>query len=312
MYLPSMTYAPPWGLKLVRRVRRLRREELAAATGLPAELIADYESERQPLPTETLVHVFTALRLTEEERTALGHSMPHFDLRLWRGGPMDLPRPSRAVIERASREVGRRAQGFAEWRMLKGGTAEEIQEDIEREQVRCLEVGHILFLVYMMILQASLREKARHPSPSDRQKGEKEWRRLGPTDLKRVRLIAEASTELASWALCERMGLASVDLAGTAPEKSRELAEITLLLVKKTHAGPAMRRRLRGFAAACLGTARLALGDRAGAEEALQEARRLWEAGTAEDTKILSGAPLRTLETALAAAKPRRRTRRGP
>jgi hypothetical protein len=299
-HLPALTYAPAWGLKLVRRVRRLRHEELAAATGLPSELIAEYESERQPLPFETLVHVITALRLTEEEHAALLHATPRFDLDLWRGGPMDMPRQNRAVIRWLSQEVGERVRKFVIWRMMRGGTSEEIAADIALESARGMRRANVSYTVAMMVLQPRLRAKARRVSPRDRRKGEEAWGRFEAKDLSLLRLIAESGRDLASWAVCERLGLAAVELAGTAPDKSRDLAEITLLLVRKAHVGPAMRRRLRGFAAACLGTARLALGDRAGAEEALAETRRLWQAGAAASTKILSDIPLRTLETALA------------
>lgn len=298
--LPVLTYAPAWGLKLVRRVRRLRREELAAATGLSSELIAEYESERQPLPFATLVHVITALRLTEEEHTALVDAMPRFHFALWRGGPMDMPRQLQAVIEWLSQEVGERVRKFIVWRMLRGGTREEIAADIELENARAIELAEVSNAVAMMVLQPRLRPKARRPSSRDRRKGEEAWGRFEAKDLSALRLVAESSRSLASWAVCERLGLAAIELAGTAPDKSRELAEITLLLVRKTHVGPAMRRRLRGFAAACLGTARLAQGDRAGAEEALVESRRLWQAGADASTKILSDIPVRTLATALA------------
>ncbi len=298
-HLPALTYAPAWGLKLVRRARRLRREELAAATGLPSELIAEYESERQPLPFEALVHVITALRLTEEEHTTLLRATPRFHLALWRGGPRDRPRQNRAVIRWLSREVGERVRKFAIWRLRRGGTREEIAADIELESDRAIKLGKVFYTVSLMVLQPRLRPKARRPSPRDRRKGEEAWGRF-EADLSLLRLIAEATRDLDSWAVCERLGLAAIELAGTAPDKSREIAEITLLLVRKTHVGPAMRRRLRGFAAACLGTARLALGDRAGAEEALVESRRLWQAGAAASTRILSDVPLRTLEMALA------------
>lgn len=300
VHLPALTYAPAWGLKLVRRVRRLRREELAAATGLPSELIAEYESERQPLPFETLVHVITALRLTEEEQTTLIRATPRFHLALWRGGPRDRPRQTRAVIRWLSREAGERVRKFALWRMSRDGTREEIATDIGWEGTRAIKLAKVSYAVGMMVLQPRLRPKARRPSPRDRRKGEEAWGRFEAQDLGLLRLIAETSRDLASWAVCERLGLAAIELAGTAPDKSREIAEITLLLVRRTHVGPDMRRRLRGFAAACLGTARLAQGDRAGAEEALVESRRLWQAGAAASTEILSDIPLRTLETALA------------
>lgn len=300
-HLPALTYAPAWGLKLVRRARRLRREELAAATGLPSELIADYESERQPLPFETLVHVITALRLTEEEHTTLLRATPRFHLALWRGGPRDMPRQNRAVIRWLSREAGERVRKFAIWRLSRDGTREEIAADIALESARAIKLVKVSYAVGMMVLQSRLRAKARRPSPRDRRKGEEAWGRFEAQELSLLRLIAESGRSLASWAVCERLGLAAIELAGTAPDKSREIAEITLLLVRKTHVGPAMRRRLRGFAAACLGTARLALGDRAGAEEALVETRRLWQAGAAASTNILSDIPVRTLATALSA-----------
>jgi transcriptional regulator with XRE-family HTH domain len=296
----NMPYAPAWGLKLVRRVRRLSRADLAAATRVPVELLADYEEERQPLPGDALLAVIATLRLTAEEREALSRSMPHHEPRGWQAPYPGDPSPElQRLIEETSWEAGERVRKFAIWRMLKGGDPEQIEADIEQEQSRAVAFGHDLFLVKQMTLQDELRKRSRQPSPEDRKEAAELWRRMKRHDARLRRIIIDVSSEFRNWALCERLGLESLRLARRTPREGMELAELALVLARRIRGDQIWRRRLRGFALACLGNAHLAQGDRVRAEEALAQARRLWEAGTASGTEILDEAPLRTLAASL-------------
>jgi hypothetical protein len=84
-------------------------------------------------------------------------------------------------------------------------------------------------------------------------------------------------------------------MARKKPEAALELAELAVDLARRIQIDQAFRRRLRGFALACRGNARLALGNRPRAEEELGQALRLWESGKARGTDIFDDAPLRQL-----------------
>lgn len=150
-----------------------------------------------------------------------------------------------------------------------------------------------------MILQEELRRKSRLPAPEDRKESAELWSRFKSHDLSMRRVLLEVTREFRYWALCERMGMESFELAKRSPKEAMELADLTFVLARRIQADPAWRRRIRGFALACLGNAYLAQGDRARSEEALDRARRLWETGAATGTEILDETPLRALAAAL-------------
>lgn len=303
MFMPTMPYAPPWGLRLVRRVRRMNRAELSAVSGLPVEVIADYERERQPLPSETLLTVIAALRLTEKEREALRRSIPHFDPREWWRNPQELPPPYEAMIDEVNSLTTARLRQFGIWRTLKGATPEEVKADMKREGERLAELGHHLMLVMEMILQAKLRKIARTPAPRHREESAELWARLKPQGIEGFRLLVTRFGEAWHWSCCERLGLESLELARKEPELALELAKLTVQCARIIKGEPAWRRRLRGFALACLGNAQLAQGDRDLAENTLAHARRLWDAGQARGTDILDETPLRALTASCAEAR---------
>jgi hypothetical protein len=298
-----MPYAPPWGLKLARRVRRLSRAEAAATAGVSVEAIADYEGDRQPLPGEVLFAVISGL--APEERMALSDFIRRFDPPEWsKPNPNDLHPQQMALIDEVSLASGEMIRKYATWRMLKGGDPREIKADIEQEKLKLTDWCHSLFLVREMTLQDKLRRRARRPLPEDRTKGEDLWSRMKPRDMKTRRLFIEATYEFRHWALCGRIGRESLKMVRKEPEAALELAELAVDLARHLQIEQAFRRRLRGFALACRGNARLALGDRPRAEEELTQARRLWESGQGRGTDIFDDAPLRQLAASLKRAAP--------
>jgi len=297
----TMPYAPAWGLKLVRRARRLRRADFAAATQVPVELLADYEQGRQPLPGETLVELLQTLRLTAEEREALHHAIPHREPRGWKPqqDPLEPSPETQKLIQEASWGTEAWLGMFGIRRTLQGGSPEQILADIEREMSRAEDFGRDLYLVKQMTFQEELRRRARQPSPEDRREAAELWDRMQGHDVTPRMVLIGVSAEFRYWALCERLGLESLKLARHTPDRGLELAELVLALVRRIRGDQNWRRRLRGFALACLGHAHLAHGDRSRAEEALAQGRRFWEAGAASGTEILDEAPLRTLAASL-------------
>jgi len=278
----------------------MNRGEFSAVTGLPVELIADYERERQPLPGETLLAAIGSLRLTPVEQERLIHSIPHFDPpEWWSPGTNELPPPYETLLDEIDAEMIARLRQFGTWRTLKGGSPEEVKAEMAQESRRMWEYLRRVYCVKEMILQAKLRKVARTPLPVHRKHGAEQCSRLDLANLNVLRIIVKHPSDPWSWTLCEKMGLESLRLSRKSPEKARELAELTVQFARRIKGEAPWRRRLRGFAFACLGNAQLAQGDRAGAEEALAKAQRNWDAGKARGTDILDETPLQTLSASL-------------
>jgi hypothetical protein len=167
-----------------------------------------------------------------------------------------------AIIDQVSWESGEMIRKYATWRILKGGDPREVKADIEQEKLALMDFCHAMMLVKEMTLQDTLRWRVRHPSAEGRKKAKELWSRLKPRDMKTRRLFIEVTPELRHWSLSELIGRESLKMTRRAPEAALELAELAVDLARRIQIDQAFRRRLRGFALACRGNVRLALGDR--------------------------------------------------
>lgn len=303
MELYRSAFAPSWGLKLVRRLRRLSREQLADAVFLPVELLTDYEQKRRLLPRERLLSIIGDLRLTVEERKKLLGSIPNCEPLEWRlAPPMEIPAPMQELIDEASVQTGERIREFATRRYLRGGDRDEITADIAQASQRAQNLAYEQLIVDSMILQAKLRERSRRPSPEDRTRGAERWARLETLNSSSRRLVVETARGFWTWDLCEKLGEESQSRLDRAPEVAAELADLAVYIAKRVPGERPWRCRLRGFALACSGNARLAKGDQSGAEITLAEALRCWAAGEKGDPGLLDETPLRRLASCLSGA----------
>jgi len=136
------------------------------------------------------------------------------------------------------------------------------------------------------------------PAAEDREAAEALWSRLERRGAELRRLLVEEGEEYQGWAVCERVAAASREAAAKDPRQALELAELALLIAELAPGEPAWRSRLQGYALAHVSHARRARGDLAGAGEAFNRARDLWEAGAPGDPGLLDEAVVRNLGAA--------------
>ena len=104
------------------------------------------------------------------------------------------------------------------------------------------------------------------------------WANLEDCTTPERRMLVEELEEYWSGDLCARVAAESLRKAPDDPREALELAELAVLIAELLPGEDAGRPRLQGDAWARVAEARRAQGDQAGAEEAFDRARRLWEA----------------------------------
>jgi transcriptional regulator with XRE-family HTH domain len=122
--------------------------------------------------------------------------------------------------------------------------------------------------------------KPTRPSPEDeRREAEPIWTALEKYPVRFRRRLIELSPRSGSWALAVRACEASVESAAHEAGEALELAELALSIAERAPGEESWRSRLKGYCWAHVAKARRAANDPAGAEEALAQARELWQAG---------------------------------
>jgi transcriptional regulator with XRE-family HTH domain len=108
------------------------------------------------------------------------------------------------------------------------------------------------------------------------------WAHLEGCTAAERRMLVEDLEEYWSGELCTRVAAESLRKAPDDPREALDLAELALFIAERLPEEEAGRPRLQGYAWAHIGHARRAQGDEAGARDAFDRARRLWE-GAAGD-----------------------------
>jgi transcriptional regulator with XRE-family HTH domain len=125
------------------------------------------------------------------------------------------------------------------------------------------------------------------------------WERLESyKPAERKRLVAKGS-KFRTWALSERVAAESIRKAANHPREALELAELALLIAELVPGEQAWKLRLQGYAWAHIGNARRAGSDLPGADKAIGQAWKLWEAGAPGDPGLLNPAWLPWIEAVL-------------
>ncbi len=109
-----------------------------------------------------------------------------------------------------------------------------------------------------------------------------QWRRLLPLSHP-VRLFAFTFKDFRNWALCELLCEESLQATADDPGAARELAEEALMIAEKVRDGATPRPRLIAYTLAHLAKADSACGDPEEADEKMQRARQIWQAGDGSD-----------------------------
>lgn len=131
------------------------------------------------------------------------------------------------------------------------------------------------------------------------------WNQLDNAPTGEWLAIVEQVPESRGWPLCMTFCEKTLDLARKGnTAKALELAEAAVRLAELYWNDGSWRLRLEGYARAHLAAALQASGDLGSAEEAMQRARALWDAGGPGDSSPLNEERMLELESALLEERP--------
>lgn len=237
---------------LLRRLRGWSRDDLADALGTARSTVWRYEETTGPPdPVQALEEIASAVglppRLLDRLLTAVA--------------------ASRAAVASAA-DPGNPVKRI-------GAFASEL----------AAELSDLPHAATDLLLGGDLGLPAPPPRPEDREEAQELWEALSRYDPSTRRILVEESARFRKWPLCERLCAESRQAAS--PDEAQELAELALRIAEIAPGEPSWRLRLQGYAWAHVASASRARGEMAEAEDALETARRLWEAGAPGDPGIL-------------------------
>ncbi len=145
---------------------------------------------------------------------------------------------------------------------------------------------------------------AEYRAAMDQKLEEELWDQLEKAPVEDWYAIIEEVPETRDWPFCMTLCEKTLDLAGKGnAAKALELAGVAVRLAELYWTDGPWRLRLEGYARAHLAAALQASGDLDAAEEAMQRARTLWDAGGPGDSSPLDEERLVELESALLAER---------
>lgn len=165
-----------------------------------------------------------------------------------------------------------------------------------RASLMASEVADSMYTVGVGLL-TSLMDRRDSPAPlrtpraEDRQEAEEAWERLKGLSPPLRQTSVENFEEFQTWALCERICAESLEAENL--DEALELAELAREVAERACLEVEWGYRLQGYAWAHVGHARQRSGDPAGAEEAFDRFRELWEKGKRGDTGLLDAERVR-------------------
>ena len=140
------------------------------------------------------------------------------------------------------------------------------------------------------------------PGPLDlapsRHWAEELWRRLERLPAEVQRAVVAAAVEYQTWALCERVCEAAVREASRNLERAAGLARLAQAIAERVRGPAGWRNRVRGYAGEHVANLLRVGGELKDAEASLQEAERLWNAGS-DPTGVLDSERLIHFKAAL-------------
>lgn len=143
-----------------------------------------------------------------------------------------------------------------------------------------------------------------HVAAYDRQRAAELFRRLEDLPPAARLALVERAEEHWSWALCERVCEASVREASRKLERAAAWAYLARQIAERVPGPEEWRDRLRGYAAAHGANVLRVSGDLGAADLTLEEAKRLWHAGS-DPANVLDPGRLLDLEASLRRAQRR-------
>jgi transcriptional regulator with XRE-family HTH domain len=252
-------------LYILRSVRGWTREDLAEAMGASAHVIAEYESGGRRISQRTL-H-----RATE-------------------------------VVGAAIENLYTLLSAITEVRSVIGSFLHSKHREILEAAVQGFTIGpkDITATLVDAFLAAALEWKnlpaEQLPSPES---AHVLWRQLEPLRTEERWMLVEAEKSYQNWDLCDLICAESREAAEAGEDSAVELASWRCMSPNRFRA----RRPgacIQGFAWAHLGYARRERGDSAGAREALEKFRPLWQKGISVRSLLLNEARVADLEGCVA------------
>ena len=241
-------------LIVLRGLRGWTQSELAAAADTAPSVLSEYESGRRKLTRRSL------------ERMAAAAGVPASFL---------------AALLPALASLVEAGEVPATSELLSSLRAQALTEGLWGQ------LGPLLRSTGRLLLPERERT-APPPRPEDRERAGHLWARLERLSPPDRRVLVEEGAELRNWALSERLCQESEKAAAHSTETALELAELALRVAELAPGEDAWRWRLQGQAWACVGKARWARGDLAGARAAFARFHQLWPAGAAADPGLLA------------------------
>lgn len=257
--MPNTPSQNSLALSMVRLLQGWSQRELAAASGVPGNLLSDYEKGRKPLSRERLEMLASTMGRTPE---FIEHVFAFL-------------RQSRV-----SAPVAGRPSDAQNWRIE-------------------LVVSDVAALAAELTRLALTRVTTAARAEQERQEAEALWARLKTTKPPERRRLVEAVERFRSWALCELVCRESVDAARDSADRALDLADLALYIAELTPGDEAWRSRVQGYAWAHVGNARRVKGNLPAADEAFRRARRLWQDEGGTDPVVLNEAFVFGLEASL-------------
>ncbi|MFL6233619.1 MAG: hypothetical protein ACJ76N_10840 [Thermoanaerobaculia bacterium] len=143
-----------------------------------------------------------------------------------------------------------------------------------------------------------------HATAYDRQRAAELFKRLEGVSHEARLAVVEVAEECQSWALCERACEASVREASRNLERAAAWAHLARQIAERVRGPEEWRNRLQGYAAAHEANVLRVSGDLGSADTTLEEAKRLWQAGS-DPAALLDPGRLPDLEASLRRAQRR-------
>src|SRR5579863_4494811 len=254
-------------LSLLRQLRGLEQEELAAASGVGFASIQKIEQGLRQLKAEAFRAIVAALGVglaTVEALVAV--------IRKVRGGP--------AAATPAGSE-GKAAAGGAGTERPAGREVAEVAAALETRPVAGGGAEG----------PAGLAESRRRAPGL--------WARLARYPHAARQALVEEVAEFQDAGLCELLCEASVVAAVDDAQEAQGLAELAVLAGERVRGEEGWRRRVEGYARAHLTSALRVGGELQGAAEAWARAGALWQAGAGADPGLLNEARVLEIEASL-------------
>lgn len=246
-------------MTLLRIVQGWSQKELSEASGVPGNLLSDYERGRKPLSRERLELLLPTMGLASD---SIDQALAFIRLVRVSSPPAGIPGDAqRRRIEIVASEIGARSADFARWALTRLTTSARAEEE--------------------------------------RQDAEALWARLKTRKPPERRRLVEGSERFRSWALCELVCKESVDAARDSADRALDLADLALRIAELTPGEEAWRFKVQGYAWAHAGNARRVKGDLPGADEAFHRARKFLMDGDAGPKDLLDEVRTLDLEASL-------------